>query len=121
MEINYEAIRTRIKRLRKANGFTQESLAEAAGISVDGLQSIERGVRQPSLQTLLNICGVFGITIDELLAGNQPAARDEYVASINSIMSGCMPYEKQVLYDIICAVHPVIKSYRTTLGIEGDD
>ena len=42
----------RLRQLRRQKDMTQEQLAEAAGISVDRLSNIERGVNAPSFETL---------------------------------------------------------------------
>jgi transcriptional regulator with XRE-family HTH domain len=41
-----------LRRLRRLRGLTLGQVAEAAGISLDGLKKIESGARYPSLRTL---------------------------------------------------------------------
>jgi DNA-binding XRE family transcriptional regulator len=42
----------RLRQLRRQKDLTQEQLADAAGISVDMLSNIERGVNAPSFETV---------------------------------------------------------------------
>ena len=43
--MSVEAFGNQLRRLRMATGMTQESLAEAAGLSVRGISDLERGVK----------------------------------------------------------------------------
>ncbi len=45
----------RTKSLRRARGLTQEELAERTGLSVNYLSRIERGLENPTLDTLLGL------------------------------------------------------------------
>ncbi len=45
----------RIKNLRRRRGRTQEQLAERMGLSVNYLSRIERGLENPTLETLLRL------------------------------------------------------------------
>lgn len=57
----------RIQRLRKKAGFTQEKLAENAGLSVTFIGLLESGLRKPSLKTLQKIANVIGVKARDLL------------------------------------------------------
>jgi transcriptional regulator with XRE-family HTH domain len=59
----------RIRLRRKARGLTRERLAERVGISLTSLAFIERGDNEPSLVTLLRICGEIEVAVGDLLAG----------------------------------------------------
>ncbi len=45
---------------------TQEYLAETAGVSVDMLSNMERGINAPSFETLERLTRALGISIHEL-------------------------------------------------------
>jgi transcriptional regulator with XRE-family HTH domain len=53
----------RLRQLRRQKDLTQEQLADAAGISVDMLSNIERGVNAPSFETLAKLARVLGVTV----------------------------------------------------------
>lgn len=57
----------RVQALRKANGLTQEGLADAAAKSVDTLSLIERGRILPAIDTLMAIAQAMGVSVQELL------------------------------------------------------
>jgi putative transcriptional regulator len=54
-------IRQQIREARQAKGFTQEQLAEQAGVSQRSISAIEKGSMDPSVKTLLLILGALGI------------------------------------------------------------
>ncbi len=57
----------RLKELRIENGFTQQSIAEKLGIKQQSYARYEIGSGEPSLQTLVYITKIFGVTSDYLL------------------------------------------------------
>lgn len=56
----------RLRYLRRSKDMTQEQLAEAAGISVEFVSNIERGVNAPSFETIEKIAQVLRVPIQEL-------------------------------------------------------
>ena len=63
----------RIRKLRIRRGWTQEQLAEIAGVSTRSIQRAERG-SAASLETLRALAGAFEIEIAELLAAEANGA-----------------------------------------------
>lgn len=59
-----DVIGAKIQQARKEKGYTQEYVAEKIEKSVDILRSIENGRSVGSVETLLNICNLLGITLD---------------------------------------------------------
>ena len=59
----------RIKAERRRRGFTQEMLAEKLNIPVNGLAKIENGKNGASVDTLVAISALFGISMDYLTHG----------------------------------------------------
>ena len=51
----------RLVELRKQKGISQEQLAYQSGISKGGLSEIERGLKEPTIKTILQLC--FGLEI----------------------------------------------------------
>jgi len=56
----------RLRSLRKQRGLTQESLAEALGVSVDLVSMIERGLRAPSFDTLERLADALSVQVSAL-------------------------------------------------------
>ena len=65
--IEAEIFGKRVRRLRLAAGWTQEELAEAAGITTTYTSDLERGTKVPSLTILLRISRALRIPVAELL------------------------------------------------------
>jgi len=61
-----------LKQLRKANGVTQENLAEHLGISVQAVSKWECGLSFPDIEFWTKLSKYFGVTIDYLLTGKNP-------------------------------------------------
>ena len=58
----------RLKSLRKKAGWSQQKLAEKAGLSFNVITKIEQGVaRRPTIQTMVKLADAFAISLDELV------------------------------------------------------
>jgi transcriptional regulator with XRE-family HTH domain len=57
----------RLRQLRTDAGWTQEQLAEAAGITTTYTSDLERGTKVPSLTIVLRISRAFRISVGTLL------------------------------------------------------
>lgn len=57
----YQKLGAKIKYLREKAGFTQEKLAERAGISLDYMGKIEVNINKPGLKTILKIANALKI------------------------------------------------------------
>ena len=64
---NQKAIGRRIKTARENKRLTQEQLAELVDLSPMHVSVIERGVKLPKLETLINIANVLDVSADMLL------------------------------------------------------
>ena len=65
--MNQKAIGRRIKTARENKRLTQEQLAELVDLSPMHVSVIERGVKLPKLETLINIANVLDVSADVLL------------------------------------------------------
>ncbi len=63
------SIGNRISHIRKERGYTQEKLAELAGISIQFLSDIENNKKNMTVTTLKNIADSLNITTDYLIYG----------------------------------------------------
>ena len=68
MDFNRRVFADNIRTLRTVNGMTQEQLAEKAGVSMYTINSYEREIRMPTIQTVKRIADVFGMSIDRLVS-----------------------------------------------------
>lgn len=84
--IDYNEIGIRIAKARKATGFTQLQVCEMCDISDKYLSNIERSRSIPSLEVVMRICKVLGITPNEILLGtSKTESCDEYSATTDLI------------------------------------
>jgi putative transcriptional regulator len=60
------SIINRVKELRVAQGWTQEQLAEAAGVSRQSVNSIERNRYVPSLELALKFARIFACPTEQI-------------------------------------------------------
>ncbi len=61
-----QGLARRIRALRERRGLTQEDFATRCGISVSFVSLLERGERNPSYETLLQVAAVLGLPLWEL-------------------------------------------------------
>jgi len=59
---------SRIRELRRARGLTQESLGERAGLSYKFIGEVERGMANPTLDTLAGIATALDVDVPELVS-----------------------------------------------------
>jgi transcriptional regulator with XRE-family HTH domain len=62
-----------LRALRRARALSQHDLAKLAGVTASAISQAERADRSLSLATLVRLSAALGITIDELLRGEDPA------------------------------------------------
>jgi len=62
-----------VRRMRSAAGWTQEDLAERAGLTATYVGQVERGAKVPSLTVVLKLARGLGVPPAELLVGFSPA------------------------------------------------
>ena len=65
--VDYYAIGQRIRKYRKALGYSQEYLAEQVDISIPHMSHIETGSTKLSLPVLVFLAGSLHVSVDELL------------------------------------------------------
>ena len=66
--VDYKEVGRRIRYYRRKKGFTQEQLAFEIQTSAAYLSNIERAVKKPSLQKLMQISETLNISIDDLVS-----------------------------------------------------
>ena len=57
-----------LRDLRQARSLSQEALALESGLDRTFVSLLERGLRQPSLTTILQLAGPLGVAPDDLVA-----------------------------------------------------
>lgn len=68
-EEDIDMIGQNIRMLRKQHNMTQAQLSEKVNVSIVHISHIENGTSSISLPLLLDLCSVFGVTPNDILAG----------------------------------------------------
>ena len=72
-----------LMRFRTERGYTQEKLAEIAGISTSFYANLERGKKGASIFVLRSLSDILGVSVDSLL---YPAHNSTRLHNINSML-----------------------------------
>ena len=101
MELDYQAIGVRIRRLRKERGLTQQTLAEMSGQEPSNISHIERGATKLSLPTLVSVANALEVTVDQILCDSLPASRSVFETEAAHILSDCSHLELKIITETI--------------------
>lgn len=74
MSYSKEAVARNLKVERVKHGWSQEELAEAAGMNVGNVARYEAGINTPGLDTALKLAQALGVSIDALVGWRPPEA-----------------------------------------------
>ncbi len=107
--INYLLIGQRVREIRQRQEITQEQLAEMVDVSSTYISCIERSAKKPSLEVLVQISNALGITIDELLTGNQFNNPTEYLTDMDELIALCSVNEKRLVYELSNSVIRILR------------
>lgn len=110
MTINYALIGKRVREARKQQHISQAELAELTDLSVSYISHIETAYKRASLSALLRIANSLGITMDELLNGNQLYNPTEYQTDIDLIMADCSCTEKRFIFELVSAAKSMLRN-----------
>jgi transcriptional regulator with XRE-family HTH domain len=96
--MDLKAIGHRIKQAREAKGLTQAQLAEKVGLSVSHISVIERGIKTPKLETLVDILNVLKVDANFVLT-DVLSISNEIVSSFLFDRLSAMPeaHQKMIL------------------------
>jgi transcriptional regulator with XRE-family HTH domain len=109
MPVNYKTIGKRIKEIRVQQQISQFKLAEMTDMSVSYISYIENAKKQASLESLIRISDVLGVTVDELLNGNQLHNPTEYQTDIDVLMADCSSLEKRLIFEQISTIKSILR------------
>ena len=109
MDVSFILIGKRICEIRTQQKITQAELAEISTLSVSFICLVENGKKKASLKSLIQISNALGITVDELLNGNQLHNPTEYQTDIDLLMADCNGFEKRFIFEIICAAKSILR------------
>lgn len=97
MALDLQVLGKRIQYLRNKQKISQIAFAELIDTSPTFVSRLERGIKGPSLETLLSIAEVLHVSIDELVFGNRQKPIDAGISEFSEILDDCSAYERFVL------------------------
>lgn len=83
----------RIKNQRKALNLTQEVLAEQLDISVKHFSEVERGLSGLSIENLIKLSNILGVSIDYIVKGEED--KDKWLCILSALQQ--VPEDKEDL------------------------
>ena len=97
--MNYKLLGEKIREQRKNKNYTLEQLAEKLGVSTTFIGQIERAKGKPSLETVVKIANVLGVSVDYLIFGDLGnEASDEYfIEQVKSLTRDFTAGQKQLV------------------------
>lgn len=97
------ALGFRIAEIRRKKHITQEGLAERAGISQIFISEIERGIKQPSLDTFVRIADALEVSADYLLRDDIRAGEAYVFDELTEKLKNLTPAQRSAVAKIIDA------------------
>jgi transcriptional regulator with XRE-family HTH domain len=95
----------RVLRSARGDSLSLEMLAERSGVSAGLLSQIERGIGNPSFQTLLRVAGALGLSLAEMLHSHQAGSElDELVVRHHERRTMAWPKEL-VSFEVLTPRH----------------
>lgn len=109
MSVDYLLLGKHIKEVRERSQITQQELADRTELSIQFISKIETARKGASLDSLIRIADALGVTLDELLSGNQLNNPTDYQTDIDEIMASCNSTEKRYIYLVIDSLVNILK------------
>ena len=96
-------IGSRIKSTRKKNRISQEKLAEMSGLNTSYIGQIERGDKNPSIETVYRITKALNIELSALFENLTVAENinNQYPQAVYSMMLECDEEKCKKIYHIV--------------------
>lgn len=102
-EAEWKEIGNRIRERRKSCSLKQSELAEAIGISVNHMSSIENGRQHPSVYVLIKLSEQLNATPDLFLMGS--IRKNNVPQNIIDLLNVCDSSELKLIKDLIPVIH----------------
>ncbi len=100
MKMVFKYLGQRIREERTKYRLTQEQLAEAAEVNESYVGQVERGEKNPSLETVVSIANSLGVTVDYLLHEEVNVEPNNLINELISIAKDKDPDELRLMLNI---------------------
>ena len=110
MSLNYHVIGQRIRNYRQQRNLSQNSVAEKIDKSATYISYIEGGIKHPSLETLVDLANLLGVTTDLLLGENLEHTKLVREMEYQLILHDCNDQERRFLVEATRALKGIMRS-----------
>lgn len=108
--MDYYKIGQRIRKYRKARGYSQEQLAEQIGISVTHMSHIETGNTKLSLPVFAALASCLEVSADDLLF-DRPQPREASFAELEQVLADCSEPQLHIITEIAKSAKAALKKH----------
>lgn len=109
--MDYYAVGQRIRKYRKAQGLSQEQLAEKVDISTTHMSHIENGGTKLSLQVFADLVEALHVSADSLLYDMGKPSVQNAAQEIVDTFDKCTPMQAQALKEILLSAWNAMNKY----------
>ncbi len=93
-------IGNRIRQLRVKKGFSQEKLAELSELNTSYIGQVERGEKNPSVDTVYRIASALDVNLPDLFKNLAPSSDNSYAHKVYSLMLTMDEKHSKYLFDL---------------------
>ena len=111
MALDYSALGKRISNFRNASGLTQEQFGEKLNMSRKHISQVEAAISRPSLETLVDIANLLGISTDDLLVDSLTHSASTADSEIHRLLLDCNAIEQEILTRMVKEMRIIIITY----------
>lgn len=97
MAIDYIALGKRISYFRGIKKLSQETMCDRLKLSREYVSYIENGTRKPSIDTLVDIANVLGVSADDLLVDSLNHSSSTADSELHKLLLDCNDLEENIL------------------------
>jgi transcriptional regulator with XRE-family HTH domain len=90
-----------LRQVRREKGYSQNVLAEKAGIGNVYLGEIERGQKMPSLNSFIKIIEALDVSADYILRNELNSGQDYIYDEITQKLKGLTPKQRKTAVDLL--------------------
>ena len=109
--MDYYMIGQNIRKIRKAQGLSQEELAEKINISTTHMSHIETGNTKLSLPVLVELAKVLEVRTDDLLNTETARTTTDTQKDVAELLEGCSFQEAKVIMEVVKATKLAMDKY----------
>lgn len=99
--MNIETLGMNIGKYRKARKMRQEDLAKMANLSSNYISAVERGVKIPSAEALIDIMNALGVSADAIFCDVVDACVAEKNRQLDEKVSKLSVKDRKTVYDVL--------------------